>query len=57
MKKTCFSESQIINILKEGESGAMSVPVYAKRQALSKIKEFEELLVSWLKREARRRRK
>lgn len=30
-------------------------PVYAKWQALSKIKEFEELL--WLKREARRRRK
>lgn len=26
MKKTRFSESQIINILKEGESGAMTVP-------------------------------
>lgn len=26
MKKTRFSESQIINILKEGESGAMNVP-------------------------------
>jgi putative transposase len=26
MKKTRFSESQIISILKEGESGAMTVP-------------------------------
>lgn len=32
-------------------------PVYPKRQALSKISEFEELLVSWLRREARRWRK
>jgi putative transposase len=30
MKKTRFSESQIINILKEGEPGAMNVPVLCR---------------------------
>jgi transposase len=32
-------------------------PVYPKRESLSKLDEFEELLVSWLKRESRRPRK
>ncbi|WP_413282438.1 sigma factor-like helix-turn-helix DNA-binding protein [Vibrio sp. MA40-2] len=32
-------------------------PVYSKRSTLSKLDEFEELLISWLKREARRPRK
>jgi transposase len=32
-------------------------PVYTKRQTLGKVDEFEELLISWLKREARRHRK
>jgi len=47
----CVTIPVVSNFLRRGE------PVYAKRQALSKIKEFEELLISWLKREARRRRK
>ncbi len=31
MKKTRFTENQIINILKEGESGAMSVPELCRK--------------------------
>ncbi|MBR9729519.1 transposase [Shewanella intestini] len=31
MKKTRFTESQIINILKEGESGALSVPELCRK--------------------------
>lgn len=32
-------------------------PIYPKRDSLGKVKEFEELFISWLKREASRRRK
>ncbi|MEZ9367861.1 transposase [Shewanella sp. 10N.286.51.B2] len=31
MKKTRFTESQIINILKEGESGALTVPELCRK--------------------------
>jgi putative transposase len=31
MKKSRFSESQIINMLKEGESGAMNVPDFCRK--------------------------
>ncbi|MBR9728199.1 transposase [Shewanella intestini] len=31
MKKTRFTENQIINILKEGESGALSVPELCRK--------------------------
>ncbi|MBV7316455.1 transposase [Shewanella sp. NIFS-20-20] len=31
MKKTRFTESQIINILKEGESGAQTVPELCRK--------------------------
>ena len=34
MKKTRFSESQIINILKEGESGAMIVPELCRKHGV-----------------------
>lgn len=34
MKNTRFSESQIINILKEGESGAMIVPELCRKHGV-----------------------
>lgn len=34
MKKSRFSESQIINILKEGESGAMNVPDLCRKHGV-----------------------
>lgn len=34
MKNTRFSESQIINILKEGESGAMIVPELCRKHVV-----------------------
>ena len=52
-KRTGLSRNTVRRYLKND----IAEPVYAKRQALCKIKEFEELLISWLKREARRRRK
>lgn len=52
-KRTGLSRNTVRRYLKND----ITEPVYAKRQALSKIKEFEELLISWLKRESRRRRK
>lgn len=52
-KRTGLSRNTVRRYLKND----VAEPVYAKRQALSKIKEFEELLISWLKRESRRRRK
>ena len=35
MKKTRFTESQIINILKEGESGALTVPELCRKHNVS----------------------
>ena len=34
MKKSRFSENQIINILKEGESGAMNVPDLCRKHGV-----------------------
>lgn len=34
MKKSRFSESQIINVLKEGESGAMKVPDLCRKHSV-----------------------
>ena len=34
MKKTRFTESQIINILKEGESGALTVPELCRKHSV-----------------------
>lgn len=52
-RRTGLSRNTVRRYLKND----ITEPVYAKRQALSKMTEFEELLISWLKREARRRRK
>lgn len=45
------------NTIRRYLNSKITDPAYPKRQSLSKIDEFEELLVSWLKRESRRPRK
>lgn len=52
-KRTGLSRNTVRRYLKND----ITEPVYTKRQTLGKVDEFEELLISWLKREARRRRK
>jgi transposase len=52
-RRTGLSRNTIKKYLKD----RTIVPVYSKRITMSKLDEFEELLVSWLKREARRPRK
>jgi transposase len=52
-RRTGLSRNTIKKYLKD----RTIVPVYSKRITMSKLDDFEELLVSWLKREARRPRK
>jgi transposase len=52
-RRTGLSRNTVRRYLKND----ITEPIYPKRDSLGKVKEFEELLISWLKREARRRRK
>ncbi len=45
------------NTVKEYLKDRTIEPIYPKRSTLSKLDVFEELLISWLKNEARRPRK
>lgn len=48
-KRTGLSRNTVRRYLKN----VIAEPIYTKRQSLGKVDEFEELLISWLKREAR----
>ena len=52
-RRTGLSRNTVPRYLKND----ITEPIYPKRDSLGKVKAFEELLISWLKREARRRRK
>ncbi len=41
MKKTRFTESQIINILKEGESGALTVPELCRKHNVGQSTDYK----------------